>query len=78
MLHHLFLAEQKGKTRSSAELRKKEKEMRRLQQEMQQEREKYNQLLLKYQDLQSQVIEDSHVSFQLFCLKHPPYGYMTL
>lgn len=45
--------------------------MRRLQQEMQQEREKYNQLLLKYQDLQSQVIEDSHVSFQLFCLKHP-------
>ena len=39
--------------------------MRRLQQEMQQEREKYNQLLLKFQDLQSQVIEDSHVSFQL-------------
>lgn len=38
--------------------------MRRLQQEMQQEREKYNQLLLKFQDLQSQVIEDSHVSFQ--------------
>lgn len=33
-----------------------------MQQEMQQEREKYNQLLLKFQDLQSQVIEDSHVS----------------
>ncbi|XP_023291208.2 rho-associated protein kinase 1 isoform X4 [Lucilia cuprina] len=59
------LQKQKGKTRSSAELRKKEKEMRRLQQEMQQEREKYNQLLLKHQDLQSQVIEDSHIKQKL-------------
>lgn len=60
--------EQKGKTRSSAELRKKEKEVRRLQQEMQQEREKYNQLLLKFQDLQSQAIEDSHVSRRVFLI----------
>lgn len=60
----IYLLEQKGKARSSAELRKKEKEMRRLQQEMQQEREKYNQLLSKFQDLQSQAIEDSHVRFQ--------------
>lgn len=62
---HFFafsLTEQKGKARSSAELRKKEKEMRRLQQELSQEREKYNQLSLKLQDVQSQIIEDSHVS----------------
>uniref|UniRef100_A0A1I8Q3B7 Rho-associated protein kinase let-502 n=1 Tax=Stomoxys calcitrans TaxID=35570 RepID=A0A1I8Q3B7_STOCA len=59
------LKQQKGKTRSSAELRKKEKEMRRIQQEMQQEREKYNQLLLKYQDLNSQVIEDGHIKQKL-------------
>ncbi|XP_073833480.1 rho associated coiled-coil containing protein kinase isoform X3 [Musca autumnalis] len=59
------LKQQKGKARSSAELRKKEKEMRRLQQEMQQERDKYNQLLLKYQDLQSQAIEDSHIKQKL-------------
>ncbi|KAL9885164.1 rho associated coiled-coil containing protein kinase isoform 4-T4 [Glossina fuscipes fuscipes] len=59
------LQKQKGKARSSAELRKKEKEMRRLQQEMQQEREKYNQLLSKFQDLQSQAIEDSHVKQKL-------------
>ncbi|XP_064548657.1 LOW QUALITY PROTEIN: rho-associated protein kinase 1 [Drosophila montana] len=49
---------QKVKARSTAELRKKEKEMRRLQQELSQEREKYNQMLLKYQDLQQQAVED--------------------
>lgn len=55
-----------GKTKtkvSSADLRKKEKESRRLQQELTQEREKYNQLLLKYQDVQSQLNDESHVSF---------------
>ena len=55
-----------GKTKTkvnSADLRKKEKESRRLQQELTQEREKYNQLLLKYQDLQSQLNEECHVSF---------------
>lgn len=54
-----------GKTKtkvSSADLRKKEKESRRLQQELTQEREKYNQLLLKYQDVQSQLNDESHVS----------------
>lgn len=47
-------------------MRKKEKEMRRLQQELSQEREKYNQLSLKLQDVQSQIIEDSHVSLFFF------------
>lgn len=47
---------------SSADLRKKEKESRRLQQELTQEREKYNQLLLKYQDAQSQLNDEIHVS----------------
>lgn len=47
---------------SSADLRKKEKESRRLQQEITQEREKYNQLLLKCQDVQSQLNDESHVS----------------
>ncbi|XP_053950446.1 rho-associated protein kinase 1 isoform X4 [Anastrepha ludens] len=59
------LQKQKGKARSSAELRKKEKEMRRLQQELSQEREKYNQLSLKLQDVQSQIIEDSHIKQKL-------------
>lgn len=48
--------------------------MRRLQQEMQQERDKYSQLLLKYQDLLSQAVEDSHVSIRLisehFCFQN--------
>lgn len=48
---------------SSADLRKKEKESRRLQQELTQEREKYNQLLLKYQDAQSQLNDEIHVNF---------------
>lgn len=54
-----------GKTKtkiSSADLRKKEKESRRLQQELTQEREKYNQLLLKYQDIQTQLNDEVHVS----------------
>uniref|UniRef100_A0A0A1WEU6 Rho-associated protein kinase let-502 n=1 Tax=Zeugodacus cucurbitae TaxID=28588 RepID=A0A0A1WEU6_ZEUCU len=59
------LQKQKGKARSSAELRKKEKEMRRLQQELSQEREKYNQLSLKLQDVQSQIIEDGHIKQKL-------------
>lgn len=50
---------------SSAELRKKEKEMRRLQLEITQEREKYNNLLLKVQDLQSQLNEESHAKTKL-------------
>lgn len=54
----------KTKTKiSSADLRKKEKEGRRLQQELTQEREKYNQLLLKYQDIQTQLNDELHVSF---------------
>lgn len=59
-----------GKTKtkvSSADLRKKEKEYRRQQQEMTQEREKYNQLLLKYQDVQSQLNDESHVSYPTSC-----------
>lgn len=60
-----------GKTKtkiSSADLRKKEKEGRRLQQELTQEREKYNQLLLKYQDIQTQLNDELHVSI---CLIFP-------
>lgn len=56
---------------SSADLRRKEKESRRFQQELTQEREKYNQMLLKYQDLQSQLNDESHVCinayFHIFC-----------
>lgn len=58
-------SKQKAKVRSSADLRKKEKESRRLQQELTQERDKYNQLLLKYQDLQGQLIEESHARTKL-------------
>ncbi|XP_055847217.1 rho-associated protein kinase 1 isoform X2 [Episyrphus balteatus] len=58
-------SKQKAKVRSSADLRKKEKESRRLQQELTQERDKYNQLLLKFQDLQSQLIEESHARTKL-------------
>ncbi|XP_055298419.1 rho-associated protein kinase 1 [Sitodiplosis mosellana] len=51
----------KNKTKvSSADLRKKEKESRRLQQELTQEREKYNELLLKYQDIQTQLNDEVH------------------
>lgn len=54
----------KNKTKvSSADLRKKEKESRRLQQELTQEREKYNELLLKLQDIQTQLNDEVHVSF---------------
>lgn len=35
--------------------------MRRLQQELSQERDKYNQLLLKYQDLQQQYVDDQQL-----------------
>lgn len=53
----------KAKTKvSSADLRKKEKESRRLQQELTQEHEKYNELLLKFQDLQTLLSEEIHVS----------------
>lgn len=53
----------KTKTKiSSADLRKKEKESRRLQQELTQERDKYSQLLLKYQDIQTQLNDEVHVS----------------
>lgn len=56
-------AASKTKTKiSSADLRKKEKESRRLQQELTQEREKYNELLLKYQDIQTQLNDEVHVS----------------
>lgn len=50
---------------NSAELRKKEKEARRLQLELTQERDKYNLLLLKVQDLQSQLNEESHAKTKL-------------
>ena len=53
----------KNKTKvSSADLRKKEKESRRLQQELTQERDKFNELLLKYQDIQTQLNDEVHVS----------------
>lgn len=58
-----------GKTKtkvSSADLRKKEKESRRLQQELTQEREKFNELLLKYQDIQTQLNDEVHVSTEYF------------
>lgn len=51
---------------SSADLRKKEKESRRLQQELTQERDKYNELLLKHQDLQTQLNDEVHVSISGF------------
>lgn len=50
---------------NSAELRKKEKQARQLQLELTQEREKYNSLLLKVQDLQSQLNEESHAKTKL-------------
>lgn len=50
---------------NSADLRKKEKESRRLQQELTQEREKYNQLLLKLQDVQSQLNDEIHAKTKL-------------
>jgi hypothetical protein len=53
---------QKTKVSSAGDLRKKEKEARRLQLELTQEREKYNQLLLRYQDSQSQLLEENQVS----------------
>ncbi|KAL5277687.1 ROCK2 family protein [Megaselia abdita] len=53
------------KGKSSADLRKKEKESRRLQQELNTEREKYSQLLLKFQDIQSLLMEESHAKTKL-------------
>lgn len=52
----------KGNKINSAELRKKEKESRRLQLELTQEREKYNDMLLKFQDIQTQLNDEIHVS----------------
>lgn len=51
----------KGSASSSAELKKKEKESRRLQLELTQERDKFNQLMLKYQDIHSQLLEERQV-----------------
>jgi Rho-associated protein kinase 1 len=51
----------KGSASSSAELKKKEKESRRLQLELTQEREKSNQMMLKYQDIQNQLLEEKQV-----------------
>lgn len=60
-------ASSKTKTKvSSADLRKKEKESRRLQQELTQERDKYSELLLKFQDLQTQLNDELHVSRLFF------------
>lgn len=60
-------ASSKTKTKvSSADLRKKEKESRRLQQELTQERDKYSELLLKFQDLQTQLNDELHVSRPFF------------
>ena len=55
---------QKAKVNASqaAELKKKEKESRRLQLELTQERDKFNQLMLKYQDIQNQLLEERQVS----------------
>jgi chromosome segregation ATPase len=53
---------QKTKVSSAGDLRKKEKEARRLQLELTQERDKYNQLLLRYQDIQNQLLEENQVS----------------
>lgn len=65
----------KTKTKvSSADLRRKEKESRRFQQELTQEREKYNQLLLKHQDLQSQLNDEAHVSAFVYRLLSPYTG----
>lgn len=53
----------KAKTKnSSADMRKLEKENRRYQQELTQEREKYNELLLKKEDLQTRLNDETHVS----------------
>jgi Rho-associated protein kinase 1 len=56
----------KGSASSSAELKKKEKESRRLQLELTQERDKFNQLILKYQDIQNQLLEEKQVCIYIF------------
>ncbi|CAG9803916.1 unnamed protein product [Chironomus riparius] len=55
---------QKTKVSASqnAELKKKEKESRRLQLELTQERDKFNRLMLKYQDIQNQLLEERQAS----------------
>lgn len=53
----------KGSASATAELKKKEKESRRLQLELTQERDKFNQLLLKYQDIQNQLLEERQVRY---------------
>ncbi|XP_070506740.1 rho-associated protein kinase 2 isoform X4 [Chironomus tepperi] len=59
----------KQKTKASAsqnaELKKKEKESRRLQLELTQERDKFNQLMLKYQDIQNQLLEERQLKMKL-------------
>lgn len=52
----------KNSASSNAELKKKEKESRRLQLELTQEREKLNQFMLKYQEIQNQLLEERQVS----------------
>jgi hypothetical protein len=52
----------KGSASQSADLKKKEKESRRLQLELTQERDKFNQLILKYQEIQNQLLEERQVS----------------
>lgn len=51
----------KGSASSNAELKKKEKESRRLQLELTQEREKLSQFMLKYQDIQNQLLDERQV-----------------
>lgn len=55
----------KTKVSSAADLRKKEKESRRLQQELTQERDKYSELLLRFQDIQSQLNDEIHARTRL-------------
>ena len=52
----------KNSASSNAELKKKEKESRRLQLELTQERDKLNQFMLKYQEIQNQLLEERQVS----------------
>lgn len=51
----------KNSASSNAELKKKEKESRRLQLELTQERDKLNQFLLKFQEIQNQLLEERQV-----------------
>ncbi|KAG5684958.1 hypothetical protein PVAND_014164 [Polypedilum vanderplanki] len=55
----------KGSASQSADLKKKEKESRRLQLELTQERDKFNQLILKYQEIQNQLLEERQIKKKL-------------